>query len=181
MLISSVWRDWARAFFILGLLTGGLFVGIVLATANSILFAWWVPAHLGPWIASVLFLLALLVDLRIVPLRVPQNARQVPEKVQLRGPRYGAWQFGFEMGTGLRTFMTSVLPHAVALSALLFLPTTYALIAGLGFGVGRSAVPLARAIPGNDPDWTFAFDASASRVRTILGISLFVAAILSVQ
>ena len=181
MLISSVWRDWARAFFILGLLLGGLFVGGVLATANSILFAWWVPTNLHPWIPVGLFLLALMVDLRILPLRVPQNARQVPEKVQLRGPRYGALQFGFEMGTGLRTFMTSVLPHAVGLCGLMFLPTSYALIAGLGFGVGRSVVPLARAIPGNEPDWTLAFDGSARAVRTILGVSLFAAAILSLR
>ncbi|CUR62560.1 membrane hypothetical protein [metagenome] len=100
--------------------------------------------------------------------------------MQLRGPTYGALQFGFEMGTGLRTFMTSVLPHAIALCALFFLPTADAVLAGFGFGAGRAAVPLARAIPGNEPGWTFTFDASASRVRTILGISLLVAAALLV-
>lgn len=176
MLISSVWRDWARTYFILGLLTGGIFVGGVLATANAIMFAWWLPDQFDSELILAVFSLAVLVDSGMVPVRIPQNARQVPERVQLRGPRYGALQFGFEMGTGLRTFMTSVLPHAIALCALLFLPTADAVLAGMGFGAGRAAVPLARAIPDNEPDWTITFDASAPRVRAILGISLVVAA-----
>lgn len=177
MLISSVWRAWARVYFMMGLLLGGLFVGGVLATVNAILFAWWVPpsAKWGVLITSLS--LALLIDLGVLKISLPQNARQVPEKVQLRGPKYGALQFGFEMGTGLRTFMTSALPHAVAFCALLVLPTSLALVAGLGFGAGRTIVPLARAVPGNEPDWTFTFDAAASRVRTMLGLSIFLAAL----
>lgn len=172
MLISSVWRDAARLYFIGGLLVGGLLIGVAMATLNAILFAWWIPAVSMAWIGVVAVLLAALIDLGLLRVRLPQNARQVPERVQLAGPRYGALQFGVEMGTGLRTFMTSALPHAVAFAVVLSGGSLGAVAAGLGFALGRTLVPIGRAIPGNDPGWTTSFDRVAPIVRATLAAAL---------
>jgi hypothetical protein len=46
-------------------------------------------------------------------------------------------QFGFEMGTGVRTFAQSPLPHIVTLAIMLPPGLTEALLAGVGFAPGR--------------------------------------------
>jgi hypothetical protein len=178
MLISSVWRGSARAYFVLGLLLGGLGVGVGISAIHAVLFSWWVPQSAAPWIGVAVVLLAALIDLRVLSVRLPQNARQVPERVQLAGPRYGALQFGAEMGTGLRTFMTSALPHAVALCVILAVPTPASIAAGVGFASGRVLVPLARAVPGNDPEWTVSFDRFAAVIRLALAAALLTAFVL---
>jgi hypothetical protein len=50
------------------------------------------------------------------------------------------------MGTGLRTFMTSGLPHVAALAAALVAPWWAAVAIGASFGVGRAAMPLLRMV-----------------------------------
>lgn len=176
MLISSVWRDYSRALFVVGLLFGGVAVGAAIGLINALLFNWWLPKD-----AALLFLslvtAALLIDLGKLRVRLPQNARQVPERIELRGPRAGALQFGVEMGTGLRTFMTSALPHAIAVYTLVALPVDSALAAGLGFGAGRSLVPLARAIPGNESNWTPTFDRFSRSIRATLASGLLLGAV----
>jgi hypothetical protein len=77
-------------------------------------------------------------------LPLPQNPRQVPPTVITSGGRVGALQFGFEMGTGLRTYMTSGLPHALAVGLLLEAPWWAGLLAGASFGAGRALMPLLR-------------------------------------
>lgn len=75
-------------------------------------------------------------------LTLPQNRRQIPLAVFGSGLVKGAYRFGFEMGTGVRTYLPSPAPYILVL-ALLFgrLTLASALLVAIGFGLGR-AVPL---------------------------------------
>ena len=131
---------------------GGTATGLLLVLLGSL-----VRPLLPDWPRLiVLALLALVVignETDLVKVRLPQNGRQVPSTVIAEGGRIGAWQFGFEMGTGLRTFMTSSLPHLAALTVALFAPWPYALLAGAAFGAGRAIMPLVRIGWGDGADW----------------------------
>jgi len=61
----------------------------------------------------------------------------------------GPLQFGFEMGTGLRTFAPSALPLGIVVMALLWSPNAAeGLAVGMGFGFGRFlAIPARRGDP----------------------------------
>jgi len=75
-------------------------------------------------------------------LALPQNRRQIPQAVFGSGLVKGAYRFGFEMGTGVRTYLPSPAPYILLLT-LLFgrLTLASALLVAIGFGLGR-AVPL---------------------------------------
>lgn len=105
---------------------------------------------------SLFGLLAVAVLLReagLVKLPVPENKRLVPEVVQHRGRVVGTIQFGFEMGTGMRTYSPSALPHLVLLAVLLVLPFPGALVAGAGFAAARWIMPAASIGYGGDGGW----------------------------
>lgn len=91
----------------------------------------------GPVFAAVV-LVAWLGRLRPSLIRLPQNRRLVPQYVPSMGPVWGAAQFGFEMGTGVRTFVTAASPYIlVAWLAFFAMPWTMLLLGALGFGIGR--------------------------------------------
>ncbi|GAA4103647.1 hypothetical protein [Actinomadura miaoliensis] len=78
-------------------------------------------------------------DLGLVSLRLPQNARQIPQEVLLGRLRAGALQFGFELGTGVRTYLPATTPYVLALG----LPLSHqgpaaTLLTGAAFGAGRA-------------------------------------------
>jgi hypothetical protein len=79
------------------------------------------------------------------PLSLPQNRRAVPQSVIPRSNVAGPLQFGFEMGTGVRTFMPTALPHVLLLTVVLVGGVAPGIGAGLGFGLGRALMPLLRA------------------------------------
>lgn len=70
---------------------------------------------------------------------IPQNARLVPQFVT-RVPFWGALQFGAEMGTGMRTYSPTGLPHVVAVAVLLLASWPEAALAGVGFAIGRAVM-----------------------------------------
>ena len=73
---------------------------------------------------------------------LPEARRQIPSQVFTNGIHRGAYQFGFEMGTGVRTYVPSIAPYILLLAIFLARPTlATALLAGLGFGLGR-AIPM---------------------------------------
>jgi hypothetical protein len=76
--------------------------------------------------------------LGIVRFPVPENRRLVPETVFRHGAFFAPLQFGIEMGTGARTYVTSNLPYMLALMVLLVADIPAGLAAGVGFGVGRA-------------------------------------------
>jgi hypothetical protein len=77
----------------------------------------------------------------------------VPSTVIGTGGQAGALQFGFEMGTGVRTHMPSNLPYLPLVTVLLVGNWVAALLAGLGFGLGRAAMALGRHHSGDAAWW----------------------------
>lgn len=140
----------------LGVLSAGLLLGGVLSASAL-------------WLASGLFsplpeavrhgallavaLLCLLRDAGAVRFRLPQNARQIPQEVLQRHLLRGTLQFGFELGTGVRTYVTASAPYAVAVALLLHGGPWPALLVGVGFGAGRALTPVVRLASGAVTAW----------------------------
>ena len=75
--------------------------------------------------------------------RLPEARRQIPSRVFGGSPTRGAYRFGFELATGVRTHAPTAAPYVLLLAVLLLRPALIeALLMGLGFGIAR-AVPLA--------------------------------------
>lgn len=141
---------------VLGVLTAGLFLGGLLSAA----VLWTVSGLFSPLPESVRHgallvaaLLCLLRDNGIVRFRLPQNARQIPPDVLQRHLLRGTLQFGFELGTGVRTYVTASAPYAVALAVLLYGGLDVALLTGAGFALGRALTPVTRRLSGDVTAW----------------------------
>jgi hypothetical protein len=73
---------------------------------------------------------------------LPESHRQIPAEVFGGSLVRGAYRFGFELGTGMRTYVPSPAPYILILAIILArLTLVNALLVGLGFGLGR-AIPL---------------------------------------
>lgn len=120
---------------------------------------------------TVLVVVALFVlagELGLHRVTLPHRRAQVPTTVVGAGADAGALQFGFEMGSGVRTHMPSNLPY-LALGAVLLLSNwAAALLTGLGFGLGRAAMALGRHF-GRDTAW---WDGQWSRYGRVLRVAL---------
>ncbi|HSK95771.1 MAG TPA: hypothetical protein VK891_04060 [Euzebyales bacterium] len=142
-------------------LLGPLALGLVLGGSASALGFWLLSGLAQPvWVQVRVALLvavavAAMVDETLhMGWRWPQHARQVPQAIRRRAPSLGLLQFGFELGTGLRTFVTSKAPYVVvALLLLGGLSVVEALALGVGFGIGRALMPVTRAWHGSTADW----------------------------
>jgi hypothetical protein len=78
-------------------------------------------------------------------IRLPEARRQIPAEVFGGSLTRGAYRFGLELGTGVRTYVPSPAPYILAAALLLTRPTLGAtLAAALGFGLGRAAPLLVR-------------------------------------
>jgi hypothetical protein len=156
-------------FFGAGLLLGAVLVVFAGAVAGAL------PQALLPYAArEVLFaLVALPVLLRecgLLRFPVPQNARLVPEDVRhLR--RWGALQFGFEMGTGMRTYSPSALPHLALAAVVLVVPFPAAFVLAAGFAAGRLTMPLLSNAWSDDGSWTRVWARSEPVVRPVLALA----------
>lgn len=121
-----------------GCLLGGATTGLVLGAVGSLLPA--LPALL---LAGVVCLLAAAADLGAVVTgrRLPGGRRQVDEDwlSRYRGWVYGAG-FGYQLGLGVVTVVTSAATYAVLALALLTQSPVGGLLVGAVFGVAR-AVP----------------------------------------
>jgi hypothetical protein len=73
---------------------------------------------------------------------LPEAHRQIPSDVFRNGPLRGAYRFGLELGTGVRTYAPSPAVYVLLLAVLLgHLTLAAALMVAAGFGLGR-ALPL---------------------------------------
>ncbi len=106
---------------------------------------------------ATLVLLALMFDMNLLPWRLPQNARQVPSSIIARTDGSGALQFGFEMGTALRTFVPTQLPYVAAAAALLVSPWWATTLMGAGFGGGRVIMVRSTVSAGSAEWWSARF------------------------
>lgn len=156
MLFSPGWRAPVRqgtvlTIFTCGLVAGGTTIGLVLWLLSGL--ARPLPPVAGAYAALACAALGVLRDAGLVRLPLPQNARQIPAEVLRRHLLRGAFRFGAELGTGVRTYVPSSAPYAVALTLLLVHPGPGAcLAAGAGFGAGR-AVTAALGYAGRHAGW----------------------------
>jgi hypothetical protein len=73
---------------------------------------------------------------------LPESRRQIPAEVFGGSLVRGAYRFGLELGTGVRTYVPSLAPYILLLAIVLArLTLADAILVGLGFGLGRG-VPL---------------------------------------
>lgn len=130
---------------------GALLAGILTGTLGGL--ASIVPEPVRLWALAPVVAVIMLFELAGRPLSLPQNRRLVPQDVIPRAGFSGPLQFGFEMGTGVRTFTPTALPHLLVLVVVLAGGLGPGLLAGLGFGVGRALMPLSRALSGDPYQW----------------------------
>lgn len=138
-----------------------------------------IPAAGRLAVGGLLLVVVLGAELAGRPLSLPQNRRAVPQTVIPEARVQGALQFGFEMGTGVRTFMPTALPHALVLAVLVSGSLGVGLLAGLGFGTGRAAMPLVRAWSGAPRSWDDTLLASIGRIGQLTAVSFTALAVVA--
>lgn len=125
------------------MLAGACLTGVACFLATVLLG--WVPELARASLAAAIAVGAVLTQLGFVRLPFPQTARQVPTSVFDLGPRLGAFAFGVDMGTGVRTYLPALGAHVLAAGlVLLGVSLEGIMAAALGFGTGRAAMPLLR-------------------------------------
>ncbi|MGH4025619.1 MAG: hypothetical protein ACRDRV_13675 [Pseudonocardiaceae bacterium] len=129
---------------------------------------------LPPGVREVLIVLVALFvlagELRLHRLTLPHRRAQVPSAVIGAGSQAGALQFGFEMGSGVRTHMPSNLPYLPLIATLLVGSWVAALLTGLGFGLGRAAMALGRHHSRDTTWWDQQWQRHGTRLRIILTV-----------
>jgi hypothetical protein len=159
------------AVFTAGLVIGGGLTAMVLWLLSGLASP--VPLAARHAVILLVAVLAVFRDAGLLRLPLPQQTWQVPQHV-LRRPIAGALRFGFELGTGVRTYVSASTPYVLAIALLIGgLGAGSALAAGVGFGLGRACTPLVRLLSG-DPD---AWDARLRRNtrRLVTGAALIMA------
>ncbi|GIH98411.1 hypothetical protein [Planobispora takensis] len=140
MLSSSVRRGSDAAGFIAGLFLGALPTALAFMIVGSVLRAP-LPESARQILAGLTAAVFVLREFGVLKFPLLQNARLVPQFVALT-PFWGSVQFGMEMGTGMRTYSPTGLPHITALCLLLLGSWSDALMAGAGFALGRALMLL---------------------------------------
>ena len=144
MLASPGWRGrvsqrGAIAALTVGTISGGLLSSVTLAALGGLVAP--IPAALRGAAVACIALTAGLRDLGLCTVALPENRRIIPHDLFRSHPWRAAAQFGFELGTGLRTYVSSSAPYVLAAALLLLAPSVQAAaVAGAAFGLGRAAM-----------------------------------------
>lgn len=173
LLSSSVWRGRAKWWFSTGLVAGGATAGLVVVTLGSLLRPI-VPTSVAVVLTVGLAMIIGLGEFGVYRLPLPQNARQVPQWIIDDGGKLGALQFGFEMGTGVRTYLTSGTPHLLLVTTALFAGLGEGVLAGALFGAGRAWMALSRLHSGDPQEWDRRLARSLRPVRGSLAATAFI-------
>ncbi len=163
--------------YVLGAALGGFSAGLVVAVAAVLLG--WLPDSIALLLAVSGSLYGAAADLTGHRIWFPGARRQVPQSVPHRGVP-GFIQFGFEMGTGMRTYMPVALPVVVAFAmAVLGFPRA-GLLGGLAFGVARGTLHLLKWCSGN-AEWQGSLDRLSMtthlRTASLIGIFMIIVAV----
>lgn len=151
-------------------------IGLILGAASSGLVLWLLsgfgellPQHVAGGGLVVLAAAALLRDFGALRFRLPENRRLVPQTLFRETHVRAGLQFGFELGTGVRTYITSTSPYVVAAAVLLIRPSvTQVSVTAVGFGLGRAAMPWMRKVAPAKRQWD---ELLARRGKLILQVS----------
>lgn len=169
MLFSPGWRAPVRQGDVLAVFTLGLLLGGSLsATVIWLLSGLAAPLPASARTAAILGVAALGAarEFGLVRIPLPQNARQIPQEVlQIRLLR-GSLQFGFELGTGVRTYVSASSPYVLALGLLLsHQGLVVSLLTGTAFGTGR-ALSATLTYLARDPDRDVAINTRMPWIKT---------------
>ena len=132
--------------FLLGSLGGALVTSSALAVVAGLANP--IPAAWRAGLALCLLGLLAFHQAKILCLDLPQRAWQIPRDVFFERPDRAAARFAFELGTGVRTYITTAAPYGLAAVLVLApgVPGTAALLgalgAALGYGLGRAWIVL---------------------------------------
>jgi hypothetical protein len=128
-----------RFYFLAGSVLGGTLTGS-LAGVASLAFP---TLDFGMIIVVIglTIVAALARDMGVFNVHLPENRRQVRSSVYDLPASAGALMFGFELGTGFRTFITSSAPYIALVGIVLVGRPATAILAGVGFGTGRGFIP----------------------------------------
>lgn len=157
--------------YLAGAVTGALTTAAGLFVLSGLLAP--VPASARQVLAICFLVMLLIHRLGVVCLDLPQRAYQIPRETFRAAPSRSAFRFAFELGTGVRTFITSVSPYAIAVLLLLGLPNGLAAAAlataacALGYGLGRSVVVVSQSLRS-----TIAVEHPAAWLRAADGVAL---------
>ena len=131
-----------------GTVAGALVTGAALLVLGGLVSP--IPAQARGTAATLAIILLALHALGILCLRLPQRKYQIDRETFNDPPAKAGFRFAFELGTGVRTYVTTAAPYAVALIVLLCLPDSLggaairALAAAVGFGLGRARIVAAQ-------------------------------------
>lgn len=131
--------------YLLGTTVGSIATAVLLWAFSGM--ASILPAMLRGGLLAVGCALVVATDMKLLgDLSLPANRRQIPPEVIVGRRLAGAFQFGFEVGTGVRTQLPTGAPHVLALYVLLGAPTLRDVLAlAVAFGFGRGVQQLATA------------------------------------
>lgn len=153
---------------------GGVLSALVLYVVNGL--ATPIPETARYGIVVVAAIAGVLRDAGVVRFPLPQNARQVPLEVLTRDVAKGSLQFGFEMGTGVRTYVSSTVPYVLVVALLLTAPALGTAIAtGVGFGLGRALTPAARYASHDGEGWDAVLRTHLRTIKVVGGLAVTVA------
>lgn len=178
-MVDSPRRGWSSVLVFAGAcVLGGLTTGLALAVAGGLLPMSPPVEAMTPALA-VLFSVALARDLGAVEFWLPENRRQVRQTVLRLRPVVGDLMFGFELGTGARTFVPATAPYLVAVAVIVaadgFIP---GLVTGAGFGLGRGLVVVDRMLHRDRERWDRTMK-SYARAWPVVGLVVAVAFLLA--
>ncbi|WP_245997221.1 hypothetical protein [Streptomyces armeniacus] len=157
-----------------GLLLGALLSALVLWLFSGLLSP--VPPEWRHGAIVVAAVLALLRDTDVLSFPMPQNARQIPQDVLQRDLMRGTLQFGFELGTGVRTYVSASAPYVIALGVLLTGGSVATPIAiGTGFALGRALSPVVRLASGDVEGWDMRLADRLTPVKVVICAATVVA------
>lgn len=136
---------------------GEVLGGVTSATALVVLapLFGWLSASISLALLVVAAVILTLRDLTLIRFPLPEARRLVPRTVFNRTGWVAALQFGFELGTGVRTYISASAPYLLALAVLLAssLGASSAIVAGAAFGIGRAAMILFRSWSRDESGW----------------------------
>jgi hypothetical protein len=178
VLFSPGWRAPIRQGQVLAVFTLGLALGGTLAaTVLWLLSGLAAPLPRSVRVAAILAVAVLGVarEAGWVRIPLPQNARQIPQEVLKYRIRRGALRFGFELGTGVRTYVSASAPYVVALGLLLAHQSAVTtILAGTGFGLGRAATATIRYASRHD-EWDARRMTRMPLLTNAIGVTVLVA------
>ena len=141
------------AIFVLASALGGGTTGLMLVVLGGLVPS--VPLNRVVWlIVAAVAILLLLRDCRVLKYQLPENRRQVPQTIYRLPSTLGDFVFGFELGTGVRTFVPASAPYLGCLTVVLFAQSIYpGIISGSAFGLSRGLVAVDRIVRRNRGRW----------------------------